>query len=83
MSRPLAHLVSSSRVTVLVSGQTLRLSWAHTYQLVEHTLVQPPLLRPAVPELLVVVLEALPMATELVKALLVDVADAADCQQLF
>ena len=55
----------------------------HTHQLVKHTLVQPPLLRPAVPELLVVVLKALPVAAKLVKALLVDVADAAKCQRFF
>lgn len=58
----------------LAKGQT------HTHQLVEHALVQPPLLRSAVPELLVVVLKALPVRAELVKALLVNVADAAKCQ---
>jgi hypothetical protein len=48
-----------------------------TYQLVEHTLVQPPLLGPAVPELLVVVLKALPVGAELVEAVVVDVLDPA------
>jgi hypothetical protein len=50
----------------------------HTYQLLENALVQSPLFRPAVPELLVVVLEALPVGPELGKAVLVDVLDTAN-----
>lgn len=46
-----------------------------TYQLVKHTLVQRPLVCPAVPQLLVVVLQALPMAAELLQAVVVDVLD--------
>lgn len=67
-------------MTVFISIETTA-KIDETYQLVKHALVQPPLLRPAVPELLVVVLEALPVGAELVKALLVDVADAAKCQR--
>jgi hypothetical protein len=46
-----------------------------TYQLLENALVQPPLFRPAVPELLVVVLKALPVGSELRETVLVDVFD--------
>lgn len=48
-----------------------------THQLLEYALVQPPLLRPAVPELLVVVLQTLPVGSELGEAVLVDVFDTA------
>lgn len=47
-----------------------------SYQLVKHALVQLPLFRPAIPELLVVALQALPMSTELLEAVLVDVLDS-------
>lgn len=80
MYRPLAHLGSSSRATGLVSIQST-ISQQGTYQLLKNALVQPPLLRPAVPELLVVVLEALPVGAELVQALLVDVGDAGNSQR--
>lgn len=48
-----------------------------THQLLENALVQPPLFRPAVPELLVVVLQTLPVGPELGEAVLVDVLDTA------
>jgi len=44
-----------------------------TYQVVEHTLVQRPLKLPALPQLLVVVVEALPVLAELCQAVLVHV----------
>ena len=44
-----------------------------TYQLVEDTLVEGPLLSSAVPELLVVVLQTLPVLAELLVAVCVDV----------
>ena len=47
------------------------------FQLVKHTLVQLALFRPAVPELLVVVLKTLPVGAELTQAVLVDVLDNA------
>jgi hypothetical protein len=49
-----------------------------TYQLLENALVHPPLFRPAVPELLVVVLQALPVGPELGEAVLIDVLDTAN-----
>jgi hypothetical protein len=49
-----------------------RLSLA-TYQVVENALVQRPLELPALPKLLVVVVEALPVLAELCQAVLVDV----------
>jgi hypothetical protein len=50
-----------------------------TYQIVKHTLVQLPLGLAALPELLVVVLEALPVFPEFLKAVLVDVFDPVQC----
>lgn len=47
-----------------------------TYQVLVDTFVQLPLLRPALPQLLVVVLEALPMRAERLEAACVDVLDA-------
>ena len=44
-----------------------------TYQVVKHTLVQWPLPLPALPELLVAVVQALPVLAELSQAVLVDV----------
>jgi hypothetical protein len=44
-----------------------------TYQVVKHTLVQRPLPFPALPELLVAVVQALPVLAELGQAVLVDV----------
>lgn len=44
-----------------------------TYQVVKNTLVQRPLKLPALPELLVVVVEAFPVLAELGQAVLVDV----------
>lgn len=48
-----------------------------TYNLLKDTLVQLPLGRPALPELLVVVVEALPVLAELLEAGLVDVVETA------
>lgn len=50
--------------------------WA-TYQVVEYTFVQAPLSWPALPQLLVVVVQALVMGAELLKAGLVDIFDTA------
>lgn len=47
-----------------------------TYQVVEYTFVQAPLSWPALPQLLVVVVQALVVGAELLKAGLVDVFDA-------
>ena len=44
-----------------------------TYQVVEHALVERPLKLPALPQLLVVVVEALPVLAELCQAVLVHV----------
>lgn len=44
-----------------------------TYQVVEHTLVQRPLEFPALPQLLVAVVQAFPVLAELGQAVLVDV----------
>jgi hypothetical protein len=44
-----------------------------TYQVVEHTLVQRPLPFPALPQLLVAVVQAFPVLAELSQAVLVDV----------
>ena len=44
-----------------------------TYQVVEHTLVQRPLPLPALPQLLVAVVQAFPVLAELSQAVLVDV----------
>jgi len=44
-----------------------------TYQVVEHTLVQRPLPFPALPQLLVAVIQTLPVLAELSQAVLVDV----------
>lgn len=44
-----------------------------TYQVVEHTLVQRPLPFPALPQLLVAVVQALPVLAELSQAVLVDI----------
>ena len=49
---------------------------AETYKVVEYTLVQLPLCRSALPELLVVVVQALPMLTELLQTVLVNILDA-------
>jgi hypothetical protein len=46
------------------------------YQVLVYTSVQLPLSRPALPQLLVVVFEALPVGTELLEAGLVDVLKA-------
>lgn len=46
-----------------------------TYQVVEHALVQLPFVLAALPELVVVVVEALPVLAELVKAVLVDIVN--------
>lgn len=51
---------------------TLRTS---TYQVVEHTLVQLPLIWSALPKLLVVVLQARPVLSELRKAVLIYILD--------
>lgn len=51
-------------------------SWA-TYQVVEYAFVQAPLCWPALPQLLVVVVQALIMGAELLKAGLVDIFDTA------
>jgi hypothetical protein len=48
-----------------------------TYQVVEYAFVQAPLSWPALPQLLVVVVQALVMGAELLKARLVDVLDTA------
>lgn len=50
--------------------------WA-TYQVVEHAFVQAPLSWPALPQLLVVVVQALVVGAELLKAGLVDIFDTA------
>jgi hypothetical protein len=65
-----------SKFCAQVSKRTSR-KVGSTYQLLKNALVQSPLLRPAVPELLVVVLQALPVGSELREAVLVDVLDAA------
>lgn len=46
-----------------------------TYQVVEYTFVQAPLSWPALPQLLVIVVQALVMGAEFLKAGLVDVFD--------
>lgn len=48
-------------------------------QLLKYTLVHLPLFRPAVPELLVVVLQTLPVGAELLEAVFIDVLDDARC----
>jgi hypothetical protein len=73
-SRPLVCRVSSSPNSAQVSKYTYTVM-TDTYQLLENALVQPPLFRPAVPELLVVVLKALPVGSELRETVLVDVFD--------
>ncbi len=50
-----------------------------TYQLREGALVQLPLSRPALPELVVVVIQALPVCAELLQALGVEVLDSGGC----
>lgn len=45
----------------------------NAYQIVEHTSVQSPLLASTLPHLLVVMFQAVPVATELLEAGLVDV----------
>lgn len=47
-----------------------------TYRVLENTLVQLPLGRSALPQLVVVIVEALPVGTELLQAGLVDIVDA-------
>lgn len=53
-----------------------------TYQIVKYTLVQRPFPPPALPQLLIVVVEALPVLAELLKAGLVDILEPIDpfCQ---
>lgn len=46
-----------------------------THQVIKDTLVEPPLKGAALPQLVVVVVEALPVVGELLKAVLVDVLD--------
>lgn len=76
-SRPWVCRVSSSLGSGYVSTAAIADLCVGTDQLLEHTAVQPPLLRPAVPKLLVVVLKALPVCPELGEAALVDVLDSA------
>lgn len=52
------------------------LAGPQTYQLVKDTFVQLPLRRPALPHLVIVVVEALPVRTELLQAVRVDILDA-------
>ena len=47
-----------------------------TYRVLENTLVQLPLGRSALPQLVVVIVEALPVGTELFQTGLVDIVDA-------
>jgi hypothetical protein len=47
------------------------------YQLIKNTLVKLALGRPAVPQLLVVVFQALPVGAELCQAVVVDILDPA------
>jgi len=47
-----------------------------TYRVLENTLVQLPLGRSALPQLVVVIVEALPVGTELLQAGLVDIVDS-------
>ena len=63
-------LQSALETTSKVGGRGM------TYDVVENTLVQLPLGRPALPQLVVVVVEALPVGTELLQAGLVDIVDA-------
>lgn len=44
-----------------------------THQVVKNTLIQPPLHLPALPQLVVVVVQTLPMLSEFVQATLVDI----------
>ena len=46
-----------------------------TYNLLKHTFVELPLVRPALPVLVVVVVEALPVTTELFQAVRIDVLE--------
>lgn len=49
-----------------------------SYQIVENTLVELPFCWPALPELLVVVVQALPMLSELRQTMLIDILDSAE-----
>jgi len=64
--------IISTSVANLISSAPWALSRL-TYQVVEHTLVQRPLELPALPQLLVVVVETLPVLAELCQAVLVHV----------
>lgn len=55
----------------------VRRNYGETYQVLKDTLVQLPLRRSALPQLVVVVLQASPVAAELLEARLVDVVDNA------
>ena len=76
VSRPWAYLVSLSPVSAAVRLVQIEKQRNDTYQLVEYAAVQPPLLGPAVPELVVLVVQALPVSPELVQAVVVEVLDA-------
>lgn len=66
-------MVVSVRLRGLRNSERSNGARCRTYQVVENALVQGPLELPALPELLVVVVEALPVLAELGQAVLVDV----------